>query len=67
MLFSGDLFFGAGKELTLTPPEYTLHTGTAQVSARRMSQLSIDSLMSYHGGPILQHGGAAVRKLVEKF
>ena len=67
ILFSGDLFFGAGaNQVTLTPPEYTHHTPTAQVSARRMSQLSIDSLMSYHGGPILQHGGAAVRKLVEK-
>ena len=39
----------------------------ALYSARRMSQLSIDSLMSYHGGPLLKNGGAAVRKLVEKF
>jgi glyoxylase-like metal-dependent hydrolase (beta-lactamase superfamily II) len=61
LLFSGDLFFVEGETASLTPPDFTLHTGTAQVSARRMAQLSIDSLMSYHGGPILKNGGAAVR------
>jgi glyoxylase-like metal-dependent hydrolase (beta-lactamase superfamily II) len=67
LLFSGDLFFGGdGDDVILTPPEYTHHDATAQISARRMSQLSIDSLMSYHGGPILKHGGASVRRLVEK-
>jgi len=68
LLFSGDLFFGGGTDTaTLTPPEYTQHSGSAQVSARRMSQLSVDSLLTYHGGPLLRHGGAAVRKLVEGF
>lgn len=67
ILFSGDLFFGAGAGAILTPPEYTHHTPTAQISARRMSQLSIDSLMSYHGGPFLKNGGATVRKLVDGF
>jgi glyoxylase-like metal-dependent hydrolase (beta-lactamase superfamily II) len=65
LLFSGDLFFGEGDQVTLTPAEYSHHLPTAQISARRMGQLSVDSLMSYHGGPILKHGGAAVRKLVE--
>ncbi|MGB6500367.1 MAG: MBL fold metallo-hydrolase [Thermoplasmata archaeon] len=67
LLFSGDLFFGDGEKITLTPPEYTLHTGTAQVSAHRMSQLSIDSLLTYHGGPVLKNGGPAVRSLVQRF
>ncbi|HTP54264.1 MAG TPA: MBL fold metallo-hydrolase [Thermoplasmata archaeon] len=67
ILFSGDLFFGEGERVTLTPPDFTLHTGTARVSARRMSQLSIDALMTYHGGPVLQHGGAAVRTVVQGF
>jgi glyoxylase-like metal-dependent hydrolase (beta-lactamase superfamily II) len=67
ILFSGDLFFGGEETVMLTPPEYTHHTGTAQVSARRMSQLSIDSLMTYHGGPIVRSGGAAVRTLVQAF
>jgi glyoxylase-like metal-dependent hydrolase (beta-lactamase superfamily II) len=66
LLFSGDLFFGDGAGVTLTPPEYTLHTGTAQVSARRMGQLSIESLLTYHGGPILHKGGPAVRSLLDK-
>jgi len=67
ILFSGDLFFGHGAGVVLTVPEYTFHTPTAQISARRMSQLSVDSLMTYHGGPVLQAGGAAMRKLVGTF
>ena len=68
LLFSGDLFFGSAPEkVSLTPPEYTLHTGSAQVSARRMSQLSVESLLTYHGGPLLRNGGSAVRSLVQGF
>ena len=61
LLFSGDLFFGQGAGLMLTPKEYSIHVPTALISARRMAQLSIDSLLSYHGGPILKDGGKAVR------
>lgn len=67
LLFSGDLFFVHGEAPALTPPEFTHHVPTAQVSARRMSQLAIDSLLTYHGGPILKHGGAAVRAVVQGF
>ncbi|HXY46894.1 MAG TPA: MBL fold metallo-hydrolase [Thermoplasmata archaeon] len=66
LLFSGDLFFVNGDKVTLTPPEFTHHIPTAQISARRMSQLSVDSLLTYHGGPILKQGGNAVRLLTQK-
>jgi glyoxylase-like metal-dependent hydrolase (beta-lactamase superfamily II) len=65
LLFSGDLFFALGGPLALTPPEYTFHTPTALISARRMGQLAVDSLLTYHGGPILQKGGDAIRSLVQ--
>ncbi len=65
LLFSGDLFLGAESGLILTPPEFTIDTPTAQISARRMAQLAIDSLLSYHGGPFLKNGGAAVRALAQ--
>ncbi len=61
LLFSGDLFFVMGERVVLTPSDYTLHRPTALISARRMNQLSVDSLLSYHGGPILQNGGKAMR------
>ena len=61
LLFSGDLFFVMGQRVVLTPADYTLHRPTALVSARRMNQLSVDSLLSYHGGPILKDGGKAMR------
>ncbi len=63
LLFSGDLFFGNGQELVLTPKEFTHHLPTAQVSARRMSQLATESLFTYHGGPFLKGGGHAIRSL----
>jgi len=66
LLFSGDLFFVFGEKVTLTPPEYSHHIPTAQISARRMGQLSVDSLLSYHGGPILKNGGNAMRALTHK-
>jgi glyoxylase-like metal-dependent hydrolase (beta-lactamase superfamily II) len=65
LLFSGDLFFGEGQKLILTVPDFTHHTPTAKISARRMSQLAVDSVMSYHGGPVLKNGGGAIRSLVK--
>lgn len=65
ILFSGDLFFGNGTKATLTPPDFTFHTLTAKISARRVAHLAVDSLMTYHGGPILTHGGAAIRQVAQ--
>lgn len=66
-LFSGDLFFGTDGEPMLTTPEYTLHTLSAQVSARRVAELPIDALLTYHGGPYLHGGSAHLKKLVQGF
>ena len=67
LLFSGDLFFGAEEEkVLLTLPEFTHHSPTALISARRMNQLSVDSLLTYHGGPVLKNGGKAMRAFTRK-
>jgi glyoxylase-like metal-dependent hydrolase (beta-lactamase superfamily II) len=67
VLFCGDLFFGAGpNSIMLTTPEYTLHTPTAQISARRVGQLAIESLFTNHGGPYPKAAGAVIRSLVQK-
>lgn len=66
LLFSGDLFFGDGENIVLTTPEYTHHIPTAKISARRMGRLSVESLLTYHGGPILKNAGGSLRALVEK-
>lgn len=65
LLFSGDLFFGEGEKPTLTPPEYSFHVPTAKISARRMGRLSIESLLTYHGGPFLRNAGTALRALTQ--
>ncbi len=67
LLFSGDLFFGEGEKVMLTVPDFTQHTPTAQISARRMGRLSVESLMTYHGGPLLKNGGTALRDLLRTF
>jgi|HubBroStandDraft_1064217.scaffolds.fasta_scaffold03552_5 glyoxylase-like metal-dependent hydrolase (beta-lactamase superfamily II) len=66
LLFSGDLFFVDGEKVSLTPAEYSFHVPTALISARRMNQLSVDSLMSYHGGPVLRNGGKAMRAFTQE-
>lgn len=62
-LFSGDLFFSVDQGLILTVPQYTFHTPTATISARRMAQLSIDALLVNHGAPLLKGAGEKVRAL----
>jgi glyoxylase-like metal-dependent hydrolase (beta-lactamase superfamily II) len=66
ILFSGDLFFGDGKELTLTPKEYTHDPPSAIVSARRVAALGADSLMTYHGGPFPKAAGPLLHGLVKR-
>jgi len=61
LLFSGDLFFVFGQQVVLTVPDYTHHSPSALVSARRMNQLSVDALLTYHGGPVLKDAGKAMR------
>ncbi len=63
LLFSGDLFFNDEDGFSLTVPQYTFHTPTATISARRMAQLSIDSLLVNHGTPILTGAGEKLRGL----
>lgn len=66
ILFSGDLFFGDGSTLSLTPKEYTHHLPTAVVSARRVAKLPVDSLLTYHGGPFPKGAGPILHGLVKR-
>ncbi|HEV2317262.1 MAG TPA: MBL fold metallo-hydrolase [Thermoplasmata archaeon] len=64
--FCGDLFMGIPK-LGLTVPEYTQHTLTAQISARRVAALGAESILCHHGGPFLKGAGAELNALVRSF
>jgi glyoxylase-like metal-dependent hydrolase (beta-lactamase superfamily II) len=64
LLFSGDLFFGEGSKPILTVPDYTHHVPSAVVSARRVSALPVESLMTYHGGPFPKGAGPLLHTLV---
>lgn len=65
ILFSGDLFFGDEGKPILTVPDYTHHVPSAVVSARRVSKLPIESLMTYHGGPFPKGAGPLLHTLVK--
>ncbi len=67
VLFCGDLFFGNGKEIGLTPPDFTHDGPTAQISARRMADLPIEALLTYHGGPYPTGARALVQRLTARF
>ena len=62
-LITGDLLAYRGEELVLGPEPYSLHLPTMRLSARRVAQLSIDALLTYHGGPRLENAGAELRRL----
>ncbi|MCI4332040.1 MAG: MBL fold metallo-hydrolase [Thermoplasmata archaeon] len=64
ILFCGDLIF---PNFTLTDSEYSIHVPTAQISARRVSRLPLDSVLSYHGGPYLKEPSALFQKLLRTF
>jgi glyoxylase-like metal-dependent hydrolase (beta-lactamase superfamily II) len=67
ILFPGDIFFGGGpNELTLTPAEYSIDVPTASISARRLAELSVVSLLPYHCGPHLKDGSALMKALAKK-
>jgi glyoxylase-like metal-dependent hydrolase (beta-lactamase superfamily II) len=61
LLFSGDLFFVEGAAVALSPRDFTIDPPTALISARRMNQLSVEALLSYHGGPLTKNAGPAMR------
>jgi glyoxylase-like metal-dependent hydrolase (beta-lactamase superfamily II) len=66
LLFSGDLFFGFPK-LGLSHPDYTQHLQSAQISARRVAELPLESILCHHGGPFLKGAGAELAALVRTF
>ncbi|MGC2035383.1 MAG: MBL fold metallo-hydrolase [Thermoplasmata archaeon] len=64
ILFSGDLFFVLDGKLALTVSDYTHHDQSALISARRVSDLSPESLLTYHGGPVPKGAAHAVKTLL---
>jgi glyoxylase-like metal-dependent hydrolase (beta-lactamase superfamily II) len=66
LLFSGDLYGGTGKELSTTMlKEFNHHQPTVIISARRMAGVDADSVIVYHGAPILRGGREALRRAAE--
>lgn len=66
ILFIGDLLFNKDNKLILTPPEYTQHTQSAMISARRVVKLQFEHLLTYHGPPIVGGARQKVEALVSK-
>ncbi|MGI0067629.1 MAG: MBL fold metallo-hydrolase [Thermoplasmata archaeon] len=61
LLFPGDLLSAHEGQLQLGPAAYSIDPPTMRLSARRVSQLSVEAILTYHGGPILDGASAAMR------
>lgn len=62
ILFAGDAVFGtASGGLELSQKQYTFSQSLALISVRRAATWDVESVIEYHGSPVLRGGGAALR------
>ena len=57
ILFAGDAVFNTGGKLVVSLKEYTFSSPLAQISVRRLAGLPVESVIQYHGAPVLKGGG----------
>ncbi len=60
ILFAGDAVFNTGGKLVVSLKEYTFSSPLAQISVRRLSGLDVESVIQYHGAPLLRSGKRAL-------
>ncbi len=56
ILFTGDAVMRPEGPLTVSAPQYTFSQQMAALSLRRLATLDVESLVTYHGEPILKDG-----------
>lgn len=58
ILFAGDAVFNVEGRIVVSSKEFTFSQSLALISLRRLATLDVESVVMYHGTPVL-HGGAA--------
>ncbi len=56
ILFTGDAVMRQDGPLTVSAPQYTFSQQMAALSLRRLATLDVESVVTYHGEPILKDG-----------
>ena len=57
ILFAGDAVVGSPSKLEVSVKEYTFSQSLALISLRRLAHLDVETVIMYHGTPVLR--GAA--------
>jgi glyoxylase-like metal-dependent hydrolase (beta-lactamase superfamily II) len=61
ILFTGDAVMRQDGPLTVSAPQYTFSQQMAALSLRRLADLDVESVVTYHGEPILKDGRKHLR------
>lgn len=62
ILFAGDSLFGTkGGGLEVSQKDYTFSQSLAVISVRRQASWDVESVIEYHGAPVLKGAGAALK------
>ncbi|MDE1821995.1 MAG: MBL fold metallo-hydrolase [Euryarchaeota archaeon] len=65
VLFPGDSVFNVGGKIAVSLKEYTFSPTLAISSLRREAGLDVESVVMYHGAPVLSGGGAMLRSAAQ--
>lgn len=66
ILFAGDSVFGGNGGMVVSAKEYTFSQSLAVISLRRLATLDVESVIMYHGSPILKGAGAKLKSAAKE-
>jgi glyoxylase-like metal-dependent hydrolase (beta-lactamase superfamily II) len=61
ILFAGDSLFNVGGKIVVSQKQYTFSQSLAVISVRRLAHLDVESVVQYHGAPVLKGAGPMVK------
>lgn len=62
ILFAGDAIFATGDSYVVSPLQYTFSAPLAAISLRRLATLEAQTLIQYHGSPLLKGAATKIRE-----
>ncbi len=66
ILFAGDSVFNMGGTFEVSAKDYTFSQSMAVISLRRLATLDVESVIMYHGAPVLKGGAAHLKAAAKK-
>lgn len=66
LLFAGDAVFNVSGKIEVSVKDYTFSQSLAVISLRRLAALDVESVIMYHGSPVLKGAGALLKDAAKK-